>query len=288
MREAIRLRGEVRHFDPNLIHAHFGTVTGVFAAMMAGRRPVVITYRGGDLNVVPTADCPRASAGRILSQLAALGATRIVCVSRRLRDCLWWRRGITSVLPSGVDIDLFRPIPRAEARQRLGWEHDAPVILFNAGHDVVNKRLDLAEVAADFVRRRLPDVRMEILRGEIAPDLVPLFMNAADCLLVTSDSEGSPTIVQEAIATSLPIVSVDVGDVAERLRGISETRIVARRPDALSEALLDILQPPRRSNGREHATEISAARVAFELASLYRNTIADSPRKNLAWNTTLF
>ena len=53
------------------------------------------------------------------------------------------------------------------------------------------------------------------------PARVPDLMNAADCLLVTSDAEGSPTMVQEALATNLPVVSVDVGDIAERLEGVA-------------------------------------------------------------------
>ena len=66
-----------------------------------------------------------------------------------------------------------------------------------------------------------PSVRLEVLDGNVAPARVPALMNAADCLLVTSDAEGSPTVVQEALATNLPVVSVDVGDIAERLEGVA-------------------------------------------------------------------
>ena len=283
------MRAMIRRFRPDVLHAHFGTVTGFFTVATSGRLPVVITYRGGDLNRVPASDGLRAALGRTLSQFAALGATRIVCVSAHLKERLWWRRDRTAILPSGVDIDVFRPQSRALARQQLNWCEHIPIILFNAGHDARNKRLDLAEDALDILRRQLPNVRMEILNGNTLPATVPMLMNAADCLLVTSDSEGSPTIVQEALATNLPIVSVAVGDVIERLRGVSETRIVARDPGVLSAALFEILIDGRRSNGRECSRDISAEHVAGELARLYRSVVGPlASREHLAWNTTRF
>ncbi len=287
--EMVRMRATIRRFRPDVLHAHFGTATGFFTVAVSGRLPVIITYRGGDLNRVPASDGTRAAFGRALSQFAALGASRIVCVSARLREHLWWRRHRTVILPSGVDTDVFHPQSRTLARQQIHWNQEIPVILFNAGHDARNKRLDLAEAAVDILRRHLPEIRMEILNGSTPPEAVPVLMNAADCLLVTSDSEGSPTIVQEALATNLPIMSVDVGDVAERLRGVSEAQIVSRDPQALSAALLEILLAGRRSNGRERSHDISAEHVARELARLYRSVVDSTCRKEtLTWNTTLF
>ncbi len=143
-REGIRFRRRVRSFDPQVIHAHFGTVTSLFAAWAAPSKPLVITFRGSDLNVSRSL---RSVAGQVLSQIAALRASRIVCVSSQLRERLWWRRSIVIVLPSGVDPDVFCPEPRSAARERLGWNADERVVLFNAGHDPANKRLDLAQEA---------------------------------------------------------------------------------------------------------------------------------------------
>lgn len=286
--EAVRFRQACRAFRPDIVHAHFGTVTAMFTVLATPGIPVMITYRGSDLNFVPTANGPRAWLGRILSQLAALGAERIICVSGKLRDQLWWRRNRTTILPSGVDTATFRPMPRDEVRRELGWPSETPVLLFNAGHDARNKRLDLAHAAFALVRQVLPDARLEVLAGNVPPEQIPLRMNAADCLLITSDAEGSPTVVQEAIATNLPIVSVQVGDVAERLRGVSETRIAAREPAALAAALVEILRRRCRSNGRLRAREIDSSHIADELAHVYLEVIAlSAPRKIATWNITL-
>jgi glycosyltransferase involved in cell wall biosynthesis len=248
---------------------------------------MVITYRGSDLNRVPTAAGIRASFGRVLSQLAALRAARIVCVSRGLRARLWWHHERVIVLPTGVDSDLFQPMPITDARRQLGWDMTRPVVLFNAGHDARNKRLDLANAAVELAKRKFPKLRMEVTAGGVSPDQMPILLNAADCLLVTSDAEGSPAVVQEAIATDLPVVSVDVGDVAERIRGISQTHIVERDPQALATALCRVLETRERSNGRCCVQEISASHIADELIHIYLEVAANvSSQKVGLWNTT--
>src|SRR5208283_5191925 len=89
--------------------------------------------------------------GRLLSQITALRARRIICVSSQLAGRLWWRRKLVSVIASGVDTCQFRPRPRDAARRELGWTEDGYVVLFNAAGPRV-KRLDLAEAAVQAAR----------------------------------------------------------------------------------------------------------------------------------------
>ncbi len=268
-----RFRRVVRAFRPQVIHAHYGTVTAMFAALGAGSIPLMITYRGSDLNRLPSARGLREAAGRLLSQIAALRAAHIVCVSRKLRNLLWWRRARVTILPSGVDPEVFQPAPRKTLRDELGWREEERVVLFNAGYDSRNKRLDLAENAVKEARKWAPAVRLEVLDGSVEPARVPAMMNAANCLLVTSDAEGSPTIVQEALATNLPVVSVDVGDIAEQLEGVASSCVVQRDPHVLGRALAEVLNPPRRSDGRRKAEEFSSTRIARELGRLYHEVL---------------
>lgn len=266
--DLFRFRAELDRFDPAVIHAHYGTVTAMFAALGCGRRPLIVTYLGSDLNRPPRPDL-RGRMARGLSQLAALKASRIVCVSLGLRDRLWWKRNRVTILPTGVDCERFRPEPRDAARSKLGWG-SARVALFNAGYDRRNKRLDLAERAVAIARDTLPDLRLEVLTGEIDPGRVVELMNASDCLLVTSDREGSPTVVQEALACGLPVVSVDVGDVAARLAGVSHTRIVPRDATAIARALVELTTLPLRTNGPDGVEAFSSRRIAQRLCGLYR------------------
>jgi glycosyltransferase involved in cell wall biosynthesis len=273
-----RLRGLVARTRPRVIHAHFGTMTGLFTVLAAGRIPVVITYRGSDLNSLPSDRSLRARLGRIFSQLAALRAARIVCVSAALRNRLWWRRERAEVLPSGVDLEAFCPLPREAARAALDWPPGGRVVLFNAGRDPANKRLDLAEAACDRARRELGDLRLEVLHGDVPPQRMPLLLNAADCLLLTSDAEGSPTVVQEALACDLPVVSVEVGDVAEVLEGVPGARIAPRDAAELARALVEIVAEPLRSGGRARAVRFSHSHIAGRLTGLYRSAASAGGR----------
>ena len=268
--EMLRFRTEMRRFQPDVVHAHYGTATAMFAALGAGLTPLVITFRGSDLN--PSSDgWLRSAAGHCLSQIAALRAQRIVCVSLALKDRLWWRGSRAEVIPSGVDSEIFRPSSRTAARERLGWDTSERVVLFNAGTDPRVKRLDLARAAVSAARREIPDLRWEVLNGLIAPDKVPELMNGSDCLLLTSDYEGSPTVLQEALATNLPVVSVDVGDARERMAGMLHTRIVERDAAALGRAIVETVREPVRTNGTSkiHEFKFDAAR----LLRIYRQAI---------------
>lgn len=273
IRELWRLGREIGEFAPDIVHAHFGTMTA-FVAAVASRKPLVITFHGSDLNPAPGDFWLRAKLARTLSHLAALRAARIICVSSQLSDRIAYHSGRVHIVPCGVNLKLFRPASRDECRAKLGWSIDEKVVLFNARTDPVGKRLGLAETAVALAQRQIPNLRLHVFRGSTPPDEMPLFYSAADCLLMTSDYEGSPMVVKEALACNLPVVSVDVGDVAERLQGIWPSRIVARNPDALGRALVEILNAERRSNGRDRMRDLSEESVADQVVSIYRLTLS--------------
>jgi glycosyltransferase involved in cell wall biosynthesis len=158
---------------------------------------------------------------------------------------------------------------------RLGWNGEDRVVLFNVGRDILVKRLDLARAAVEEARRAVPALRLEILDGNVPPELLPDMMNAADCLLLTSASEGSPTVVQEALACNLPIVSVQVGDIVERLHGVRGSVVVFSGVQPIARALVDMLEPPRRSNGRTKIAEFSSQRIAVQLKEIYTELAGD-------------
>lgn len=266
----------LREYRPDIVHAHYGTLTAFICALVSllAGVPLVITYRGSDLNPSPHDGVFRNIAQKLLSQLAALRARHIICVSRQLRDRLWWSRGKATVIPSGVDLEFFQPIPQVEARKRLGWRDDERVVLFNAaGRTPAVKRLDLAEASVAVMRELIGEVRFIVLRGDINHEEMPLYLSGADCLLLMSDYEGSPDIIKEALACGLPIVSVEVGDVPERLEGVHPSRIVARDPRAIGTAAAEIVLSGQRSNGRERVQEISATTIRDKVIQVYRRAL---------------
>ena len=268
VREWSRLRREIRVFRPHIVHAHYGTMTA-FLAILSTALPVIVTYRGSDLNPNRSRGWLREAVGTLLSQIAALRAARIICVSQQLKGKLWWRRDRVSVIPTGVDMTLFYPHDRHDARRELGWEEDERIVLFNAG-DPICKRLDLARAGVQFAESLCGRIQFVVLDGNVPPDLIPLMMNAADCLLLTSDWEGSPNVVKEALACNLPVVSVDVGDVRERLERVRPSVIVPRDSCEIGKAISDIVRQGKRSNGREQGHALSNEVVSRQIVSLYR------------------
>jgi teichuronic acid biosynthesis glycosyltransferase TuaC len=240
-KELQRLRVEIRTFAPQVVHAHFGTMTALVATI-ASPVPVVITFHGSDLNPAPRVSWLRSKLGRTLSHLAARRADQVICVSSQLGQRLSYMKQRTHVIPCGVNTDRFRPESRNDCRAQLGWSKDEVIVLFNARTDPRGKRLDLAEATVRHAKGIIPNLRMHVFRGTTHPDEMPKYYSAANALLMTSDYEGSPMVVKEAMACNLPVVSVDVGDVAERLDGVFPSAVVARDARALGNALVEVIQ----------------------------------------------
>jgi glycosyltransferase involved in cell wall biosynthesis len=283
--QIMKLRQAIRRARPDVVHAQFGKFNALVAAFSLifsyeknANPPLVITFRGTDINRNTKYSWLRSALGLAASQLAAFGARGLVCVSKEIRSKVWARATRPSiVVPTGVDLSTFVPLGREAARKRLGFGADERIVLFNAGRNPAVKDPELAAAAVAEARKKVSNLRFVVLDGTAAPEEIPLYMNAADCLLVTSRTEGSPTVVQEAMACNLPVVSVDVGDVRERLAGVKHCAVLARRdPAALGVALAALLREPRRSDGRVHAAALSVEAIAARLTDFYGTLLGRS------------
>ena len=245
----------------DLIHAHYG-LTGPMALAQL-RKPVVLSLWGSDVHgpVKP------------VSSACAPLCDEVVVMSEEMREALGRD---CRVVPDGVDLDRFRPEPRERAREKVGWNDvgDAYQVLFPYSPEREVKNYPRARRivnAADNLLDR--SVELRTVYG-VDHDEVPDYMNAADALLLTSRSEGSPNSVKEAMACNLPVVAVDVGDVRERLAGVEPSR-VATGDEELLTGLMDVLERGERSNGREAAREVSVERTADRLLEIYER-VAES------------
>ena len=107
-------------------------------------------------------------------------------------------------------------------------------------------------------------------------DQVNALMYNCDALLLTSKTEGSPQVIKEAMACGCPIVSVDVGDVAERVDGVEGCHVVrTREPRDIAEALQKALAYEGKTNGRERILEmgLSNDQVAEQLIAIYQSLV---------------
>jgi glycosyltransferase involved in cell wall biosynthesis len=236
-------------------------------------RPMIATYHGDDMlghraddGSIPVLGEVRAALVRWHAHLFTATVAQSGEMHRRLRPRV---RRRNTVIRCGVDAEQFSPMDREEARSRLGWDRGERIALFAATrpYDAL-KRLDLARGAVAHAEAELGPIRL-VVAENVPPDSMPVMMSAADCLLLTSMSEGSPMVVKEAMLCTLPVVATDVGDVRELLEGVSPSAVCRHDPAELGVALADVLRANRRSNGRAQWAELDQATTVQRLLALY-------------------
>lgn len=268
-----QIRARIADLRPDLVHVMYGGVTADQVTRIVHDRPAIITFHGSDLLGEHLSGFLRkliAGYGVWASWRAARRASGIVAVSKALQDALPEDVGRSKVriIPCGIDLERFKPLNRDACRDRLGWDADRFRILFpsNSGNPV--KRPGLAKAAGEVVNRLGIHAEIHHLRGVPNSD-VPIWLNASDVLLLTSLHEGSPTVVKEALACNLPVVSVDVGDVRERIQGIEGCYLASAEPGDLAAKLRSVYAGPRRVAGRVKMQELSLERIALRLKEFY-------------------
>jgi teichuronic acid biosynthesis glycosyltransferase TuaC len=260
-----RLRRRLKRERFDLVHAHYGLAG--WCARLAGARPLVVSFHGTDVRHPVVGPISRRLAWR---------ADLVAAVSRALFDEENGRPGLprvpgSAVLPCGPDLGRFRPLPRADARHELGLDPAGRYLLFPANPARPEKRHDRAAGLAAACDAQL------LSGGSIEPDQMPLWINAANAVLVTSDYEGFGLAAIEALACDVPVLSTPVGIAPYALGGIRgalcapfglETWAPAAR------ALLETADP--RVEGAARAATLSSARMAERTLEAYRAVLASA------------
>ena len=267
---AMRRQLDAGQYD--LVHAQFGQ-SGLLA--LPKRLPLVVTLRGSDiLGIVSDADGRRTMQGRLLQQLSrhvARRADAVILVSDHMRAAVN-RSDAVHVIPSGLDLSLFRPIPREEARHYLGLPPTKRLVLFVGRPQQARKRFDLAQQAVEILNRQLP-AELVVAWG-IHHVEIPYYLGACDVLVFTSMQEGSPNAVKEALACDLPVVSVPVGDVAQRLAGIDGCELCSdESPAAIAAALERVLRRNRRCAGRAAVAHLDETLLTKKVIAIYESVV---------------
>lgn len=266
-----------------LVHAHGGEAAIVASSYLGA--PLLVSYQGSDLLGSPD------NRGRIplrwrvrttlVRQHARLTAATIT--KARVMEPMLPRRVQTRnrVIPNGVDRERFKPRDRDAVRAELGWDQDERVVLFASDPSRPSKRPTLAHAACERASIRTGTIRFHVAHG-LAPEVMPDLMNASDCLLHPSVSEGSPNVVKEALACNLPVVATPVGDIPEVLAGVEHCYVCDPNVEELSAAIVRCIDPPRRSNGRALSANLDERLVAERIASVYVAVAGEHIRKPVA------
>ena len=272
----IRRRVRARGFD--VVHAHYG-LTGFVAAFQPV--PLVVTFHGDDLLGTPGTRGGVTLKSRLIRRLSYAAARRAVvpiCVSEAMRAALPRAadRARAHVIPMGVDVGRFCAGDRTAARTRLRLDRDERLVLFPNTPGERRKRLELAEASMRQLAADGMVARLWVVAG-VAHDRMPDYFRAADCVLLTSDWEGSPMVVKEALCCNVPVVSVNAGDVRRWLDATPGCRLVERDPVAIAAGLRDVLCGSGHVNGSAVRSQVSVDRVAAQVLEVYREAIGRRP-----------
>lgn len=243
-RAVMKATQRIRALQPDVVHTHTAKAgaVGRTAARLAGAPIVVHTFHGHifDGYFHPAKVQAFLAAERALARWT----DRILVLSERQRQDLVNRYRVVpedkvEIVPLGLDLEPYLTLDgceRGAIRQALGISNDAPVVVA-AGRFVPIKRFDLLIQAFLQVLTQVPNAHLW-LAGDGTPearqaleraarpaasrihflgwrkDLPQLFLDA-DVLALTSDNEGTPVAVIEALTAGLPVVATQVGGVED-------------------------------------------------------------------------
>jgi len=277
----VRVRRAALSGKFDLVHAHYG-LCGFICSFQP--LPLVVSYWGDDLLGTPNGRGGITLKSRLtllMSLAAARRADGINCESEEMRARLPGTidRAMTHVIPNGVNTTLFSPGSREAARQRLGLDGSERLILFPNTPTERRKRLDLAQSAVNLLASEGIQARLWVVQ-RVPPKDMPDYFRAANCLLLTSDWEGSPNVVKEAICCDLPVVSVDAGDVRWLLGFTQGSLLVERDAVAIAHGLRQVLTGPGQVSGQRVREELAIERIAARLIDVYSNAISRGAVRN--------
>jgi glycosyltransferase involved in cell wall biosynthesis len=269
-----KVRTLVADFDPAVTHVMYGGVMadGVTRALPAD--PVVVSFCGSDLlgeRAPGVLERLSIRHGVRASRRAAERAAGIVVKSQNLLEALppGVPRARAWIVPNGIDLARFRPLDPVACRHELGWDPDRRHVLFPAQPSRPEKRYSLAVAGVQRLEEGGTPVELHALEG-VEHGHVPVWLNAAHVVVLTSEYEGSPNAVKEALACDVAVVSVDVGDVRERLDGIAGCFLADPTPEDIAEKIRQALAHPVRVRGRKSVSNLALEAVAARLREIYR------------------
>lgn len=257
---AFELRKFLKNRDYDIVHAHYGYCG--FIAGLVSRFPVVVTYHGTDIVE---------KVSNVISSFSIFFASWNIFVSEKLyQKALWRPKKNFSIIPCGVDLNIFKPISLEKRELKLDYGIGKNEILFSSSFSNKIKNFLLANDS--FLLLKDLDPTLIELSNKTRLEVAEM-LNRCDILLLTSFSEGSPQIVKEAMACNCPIVSTDVGDV-KNIIGPAEYCFVTKFDKfEIAEKVRFILEEGKRSNGREFIGEFSDQLVIEKILKVYNQVL---------------
>lgn len=269
LKEITRLREKIRECQPDIVHAHYG-LSCLLANFATRHVPVVSTYHGSDINL------PKV---RLLSRIAIWMSAWNIFVSKRNMKLIGAVEGQKcSLVPCGINLPepwselQNRQVDRENVEQwvRSVLSSEKKHVLFAGAFDNEVKNSELAKQVIRKLNENGVNAELVELKG-YNRDQVTALMYSCDAFLMTSKTEGSPQVIKEAMACGCPIVSVDVGDVKERVEGLGGCYVAqSREPEELA-VLLENAINYGKTKGHQHIIDMQLdnEKVAQRIVEIY-------------------
>jgi teichuronic acid biosynthesis glycosyltransferase TuaC len=263
------LRRAFKRGNYNLAHAHY-SLSG-FTAVLAGCSPLVVSLMGSEAFISKFLRV-------IIRYFYKFKWDSTIVKTQQMKEML----NITKaqIIPNGVDIKRFIPIPKADARRYIGYPPDKKLILFISVPGRAEKNLELAKRSVTELREY--DVELKHICN--VPNIeIPYYLNASDAMLLTSKWEGSVNVVKEAMACNCPIVSTDVGDVKWVVGETEGCYITSFKPEDVVEKNKAVIAFGKRTNGRKRIIELGldSETVAGRIIEIYDKVLKKKRKNNL-------
>ena len=266
----------------DIIHIQFGGLYSFFTwfCLIGIRKPKLITFHGTDIHAkeMLTSNSLLVKLKIWLGQKSSfcsfflfdkLGFVCDMLLEYVPKWILKQKGGKVFIQPLGVDYQLFVPEEKCVACQKLDLPIDKYVLFSDLSGDKI-KRRDIAES----IIKELGHGYKLLIMSRVVPELVPVYLNAADFLLLTSDEEGSPNIIREALSLNKRIYSVNVGDAKLQLQGLVNSKIISRDPKIAARQILDNLEISYTDNTRILLRKyIDFSEIANSMIEIYSNLL---------------
>lgn len=253
------LNKKLRDYKPDLIHAHYG-LSGLLACLQF-KKKVILTFHGSDANIIWVS---------LLSFIAGKLSDYNIVVEKKISDKL--RLKNYSIIPCGVNFELFYPMNKQEARKRLNLKLTEKYILFSSAFNNKVKNYDLAKEA---INKLDYDVHLIELKNYTRKE-VNLLFNSVDLALLTSFSEGSPQFIKEAMACNCPIVATDIGDIKEIVGTTQGCFVTSFDPEDVAAKIrlaIDFSNTKGRTKGRETILHLDNKIIAKRILAVYQQVL---------------
>ena len=243
----------------DIIHAHYSM--SAFATSLSGAKPLIVSLMGSDVKSDKLVKL-------FIRLFNKFSWKRIIVKSEDMKSSL----GINDVdiIPNGVDLNKFKPMEQKECKNKLGWNGSKRQILFAANLIRKEKNYKLAKDAFDLLNNL--DYELKVLQ-DVPNEMMPIYHNAADVVLLTSLWEGSPNVIKEAMACNIPIVSTDVGDVREVIGNTQGCYLTSFEPSDVADKIEKALLFGKRTTGRKDIRHLESGIIAKKIISIYESAL---------------